>query len=73
MMKQNKTKLQFVLGTILFLSVAVAACNNDGEKKETVKDEPAMTTTVPEKRDSTDSMEKIKGGVSPVVETKPPQ
>ena len=67
MIKQNKTKLQFVLGAILFLSVAVAACNNDGEKKETVKNE-STTTTV--KRDSTDTM--IKGGkVSPVEVTKP--
>lgn len=73
MIKQNKTKLQFVLGAILFLSVAVAACNNDGEKKVTVKDEPVTTTTVTEKRDSTDSMEKIKGGVSPVEEIKPPK
>ena len=64
MIKQNKTKLLFALGAILFLSVAVAACNNDGEKKETV-----TTTTVV--RDSTDSMEKIKGSVSPVEETKP--
>jgi hypothetical protein len=73
MITQNKTKLQFFLGAALFLSVAVAACNNDGEKKETVKDEPATTTTVPEKRDSSDSMEKMKGAVSPVEETKPPK
>lgn len=69
MIKQNKTKMQFVLGAILFLSVAVTACNNDGEKKETVKDEPAVTAPV--KRDSTDSMEKMKGAVSPVDENKP--
>lgn len=67
MIKQNKTKLQFVLGAILFLSVAVTACNNDGEKKDTVKKE---TTTVI-KRDSTDSMVKETGGVSPVEVTKP--
>jgi hypothetical protein len=66
MIKQNKTKLQFVLGAILFLSVAFAACNNNGEKKE--KDEP-VTTTVP--RDTLDTMEKIKGSVSPVEEVKP--
>ncbi len=64
MIKQNKTKLPFALGAILFLSVAVTACNNDGEKKETV-----TTTTVV--RDSTDTMEKMKGKVSPVEEIKP--
>lgn len=65
MIKQNKTKLQFALGAILFLSVAFAACNNDSEKK---KDETVTTTVV---RDSTDTMEKIKGKVSPVEEVKP--
>ena len=64
MIKQNKTKLLFALGAVLFLSFAVASCNNDGEKKETV-----TTTTVV--RDSTDTMVKEKGGVSPVEETKP--
>lgn len=64
MIRQNKTKLQFALGAILFLSVAVTACNNDGEKKETV-----TTTTVV--KDSTDTMVKIKGKVSPVLETPP--
>jgi uncharacterized lipoprotein len=66
MIKQNKTKLPFILGAALLLSVA--ACNNSGEKKETVKDEPATTTTptpAPSVKDSTDTMEKIKGGVSP--------
>lgn len=65
MIKQNKTKLQFALGAILFLSVAVTACNNDGEKKETV------TTTTTVKDSITDTMLKIKGNVSPVEETKP--
>jgi hypothetical protein len=72
MNKTTRTRLQFIVGAILFLSFAVAACNNDGEKKVTVKDEPVTTTTVTTVvRDSTDSMEKIKGGVSPVEETKP--
>jgi hypothetical protein len=71
MIKQNKTKLQFVLGTVLFLSVAVAGCNNDGEKKETVKDEPVVTAPVVTDSIDTNHMEKMKGGVSPVDEIKP--
>lgn len=70
MIKQNKTKLQFVLGAILFLSVAVTACNN-GDKKDTVKDGPAVTDSL--KKNVTDSMVKETGGVSPVEETKPPK
>ena len=71
MIKQNKTKLQFVLGAILFLSVAIAACNN-GDNKETVKDEPATIDT--SKKNATDTpMVKETGGVSPVEETKPPK
>ena len=65
MNKTNKTKLQFFIGAILFLSFTVAACNNDGEKKETVKDAPATTTTTTVVRDSTDTMVKEKVGVSP--------
>jgi uncharacterized lipoprotein len=67
MIKQNKTKLPFILGAALLLSVA--ACNNNGEKKETVKDEPAnemkTPTPPPSVSDSTDTMEKVKGAVSP--------
>jgi hypothetical protein len=65
MNKTNKTKLQFFICAILFLSFTVAACNNDGEKKETVKDAPATTTTTTVVRDSTDTMIKDKTGVSP--------
>ena len=66
MIKQNKTKLQFIFGAVLFLAVSLAACNNDGEKKETVKDAPAVTTTPPVViKDTIDTMEKMKGGVSP--------
>ena len=72
MIKQNKTKLKIIAGALMFFSFTLVACNNDGEKKETVKDEPAITTTPPTTvKDSTDTMEKIKGGVSPVVETPP--
>jgi hypothetical protein len=71
MIKQNKTKLQFILGAILFLSVAVTACNNDGEKKETVKDEPVITAPAVTDSIDTNHMEKMKGGVSPVDEIKP--
>ena len=71
MIKQNKTKLQFVLGAILFLSVAIAACNN-GDKKETVKDAPVVTDSL--KKNATDTpMVKETGGVSPVEDTKPPK
>jgi hypothetical protein len=71
MIKITKPKLQFIVGAFLFMSFTIAACNT-GEKKETVKDEPAVTTTAPpEVRDSSDTMEKIKGAVSPVEEVKP--
>ena len=67
MIKTNKTKLQFFLGAILLLSFTIAACNNEGKK--TVKDEAATetktATTTTEVRDSTDSMVKMKGNVSP--------
>lgn len=75
MITHNKTKLQFLLSTALFLSVTAISCNN-GENKETVKDEPAteIKTTpppAPATVDSVDSMEKTKGNVSPVEVTKP--
>jgi hypothetical protein len=77
MIKTNKTNLQFFLGAALFLSFTVAACNNDGEKKDAVKDEPATemktTTPPPATHDSLDTMVKEKGAVSPVEETKPPK
>jgi hypothetical protein len=70
MNKQNRTKLQFILGGILFLTFAIAACNNgdDKDSKAAVKDSPAteMKPTIPPSTvDSGDSMEKIKGKVSP--------
>jgi ABC-type Fe3+-citrate transport system substrate-binding protein len=66
MIKQNRTKLQIILG-ILMLTFAVAGCNG-GDTKETSKD-----TTVTEKKDtvkpmikdSTDTMETKTGSVSP--------
>ena len=67
MIKTNKTKLQFFLGAILLLSFTIAACNNEGKK--TVKDEAATetktTTTTTMTKDSTDTMIKMKGNVSP--------
>ena len=74
MNKQNKTKLQFILGGILFLTFAVAACNNGDNKdsKAAVKDSPATemktTTPPPATNDSIhkkDSMEVTPGKVSP--------
>lgn len=75
MIRQNRTKLQFILGGILMLSLAGAACNNSGETKEAAKDTPVVETKIetppPVVRDSTDTMEATPGKVAPVVETKP--
>jgi hypothetical protein len=70
MNKTTRTKLQFIVGAILFSSVAVIGCNN-GEEKAAPATETKTVTTTTVTRDSTDTMEKIKGGVSPVDETKP--
>ena len=73
MIRQNKTKLYFILGTALFLTFAVAACNNDGETKEVVKDSitaPIVTPPVVIK-DSIDTMEKIPGKKAPGSDPKP--
>lgn len=66
MIKQNKTKLQFILGGILMLALTVGACNGSGESKETATDTTLeiKTDTMP-LRDSTDTMEKTPGKVSP--------
>jgi hypothetical protein len=71
MIKQNRTKLQFILGGILMLTFAVAGCNNDGEKKEATKDTltktPPATVNVP----LDTPMEKIPGKVAPGSDVKP--
>jgi hypothetical protein len=75
MIKQNKTKLQFILGGILMLTFAVAACNNSGESKEAKKDTVVTTTTPPPPptvKDSNDTMEATPGKVAPGSDQKPP-
>jgi len=73
MIKQNKTKLQFIFGGILMLTFAVAACNNSGEKKEGTKDTVVTTTPPVTVRDSVDTnMEPIPGKVAPGSDQKPP-
>lgn len=59
MTKQNKTKLQFILGGILVVTFAVAGCDNGKTDKTTV------TMTVK------DTMDSITGHKAPVVETPP--
>lgn len=70
MIKQNKTKLQFILAGILMMTFA--ACNNGGKKEETTKETPTeVAPTAPVVRDSTDSMEPIPGKVAPGNDNKP--
>lgn len=71
MIKQNKTKLQFILAGILMLTFA--ACNNSGDKKETETTKDTITTVVPAPavRDSGDTMEATPGKVAPGNENKP--
>ena len=71
MIKQNKTRLQFMLGGILMLTFAVAGCNNDGEKKEAVKDSVVTLTPPTIVKDSTDTMEAKPGNVAPGTDPKP--
>lgn len=71
MIRQNKTKLQFILAGILMLSFGVTACNNSGDTKETPKDSVGAEQKVvtppppPVVKDSNDTMEKTPGKVSP--------
>jgi hypothetical protein len=73
MIKQNKTKLQFILAGMLMLTFA--ACNNSGDKKEAATDSPAVETKTetppPTVRDSVDTMEKTPGKVAPGTDNKP--
>ena len=74
MIKQNKTKLQFILAASLMLSIAVVACNNGGEKKEATKDSGAVTTTPPPPpsvKDSNDTMEPMTGKKAPGTDIRP--
>lgn len=66
MIKQNKTKLQFILGGAVMLTLAVAACNNTTEK------EPEKTIIVtPPVKDTIDTMVKMPGSVAPVTDVPP--
>lgn len=72
MIKQNKTKLQFILGSALFLTLAVAACNNNGETKVVTTDSITTVVTPPVViKDSNDTMEKIPGKKAPGSDIKP--
>lgn len=74
MIKQNRTTLQFMLGGILMLTMAVTACNNGKEEsKDAPKDSVVNTTPTPPPaiKDSNDSMEPKKGNVAPGNENKP--
>ena len=42
MIKQNKTKLLFILGTIFVVSIAMAACNSKESEKTVTIDSAAM-------------------------------
>ena len=63
MNKQNKTKLQFILGAILLVTFAVAGCNN-GEADKTTTTE-TKTTVTEQPRDSMDT-----GDKAPIVDPK---
>lgn len=71
MIKQNKTRLQFMLGGILMLTFAVAGCNNNGEKKEAAKDSVVTFTPPTIVKDSTDTMEPVTGKKAPGTDPKP--
>jgi hypothetical protein len=71
MIKQNRTSLQFLLGGILMLTMAVTACNNGKEEsKDAPKDSVVNTTPTPAPTVK-DSMEPTKGNVAPGNENKP--
>ena len=67
MIKQNKTKLQFILGGVVMLTLAVAACNNTTEKEP----EKTIIVTPPPVKDSIDTMVKMPGSGAPVTDGKP--
>lgn len=57
----NKTKLQFILGGILFVTFAVVGCNNGDADKDATK-EIKTETPAPAVKDSMDS---IPGNTAP--------
>ena len=68
MNKQIKTKLQFILVGILFVTFAVTSCNNGKDDKEAPKDSVTNTTPPPPApvKDSMDSANE-----APVTDPKP--
>jgi|GEM_PF-6891254 len=71
MTRQNKTTLPFILGGLIMISLAFAACNGSGDTKEAKKDSPVVVTPAPVVKDSTDTMEAKTGKVSPGTDVKP--
>ena len=72
MIKQNRTKLKFIISG--FLMLTFAACNNSSETKEAAKDTTTQTVApapAPAVRDSSDTMEATPGKVAPGNENKP--
>ena len=70
MIKQNKTKLQFILAGMLVMTFV--ACNNGEKKEETTKETPTeVAPPAPAVRDSADTMEVKPGNVAPGTENKP--
>lgn len=72
MIKQNKTKLHFILGAALLATMAVTGCNNNGDEKEAKKDTVVTTPPPPATpKDSIDTMEKTPGNQAPGNDVKP--
>ncbi len=70
MIKQNKTKLQFILAGMLMMTFV--ACNNGEKKEEATKETPTEVAPPPATtRDSADTMEAKTGNVAPGNDTKP--
>ncbi len=57
MTKTTKTKLQIIIGALVFTAFAVISCNNSGADKDAKKDSPAveMKTPPPAVKDSMDT------------------
>lgn len=68
MIKQNKTKLQFILGGFFLATLAISACNNEGDTKEAAEEPVKTEEPAPVAKDSTDTMEVTPGSVSPTPE-----
>lgn len=74
MIKQNRTTLQFMLGGILMLTMAVTACNNGKEESKDAPKDSVTTSTPPPPaavKDTIDTMETKTGNVAPGSDVKP--